>query len=344
MLKENKVLRRMLCFMVSILTCIGFMQVNTQALEINDTKKVTISGRKEWIDHDDEYKLRPQSTKIKLMAHDKVVDSCIISEKDNWKYSFEVPVYDDKGQQIEYKIVEDEVKHYKTSYVQPIITVSEPQLSIENDKYTPNNKLEVSLKDDLDISEVNENTVILIKLTEKQVFVWTLYSLTEDEKNVMREEIKLRPEINQDEAYFYNGFDTFEMINKDNETMTITDKTITISNEKVWSQIFKGTLTPSTIEVSESMITNTLVSTPLVPLIPSKPEEPSIPWTPIEPSEPVKPEIPDIIVKPNEPKEDEVPVHVEKPVNTGDDSNVLLYGLVCGVTVIGILMSRKKEN
>ena len=81
----------------------GYNIVNSHADE-----EVTIEGVKTWIDNDNQDGIRPDSIKINLLADGEVVDSKIVTEKDNWKYSFTKNKYRN-GKEINYTIEEVDV-------------------------------------------------------------------------------------------------------------------------------------------------------------------------------------------------------------------------------------------
>ena len=75
--------------------------------------KIDISGEKIWKDKDDNFKLRPDSVKITLLANGEKTDKTTeAAEASDWKYSFsDLPLYND-GKKIEYTVEETPVDNY----------------------------------------------------------------------------------------------------------------------------------------------------------------------------------------------------------------------------------------
>ena len=97
---------------------------NTASIKVGDkpeissnttsvTPKIDISGEKIWKDKDDNFKLRPESVKITLLANGEKTDKTTeAAEASGWKYSFsDLPLYND-GKKIEYTVEETPVDNY----------------------------------------------------------------------------------------------------------------------------------------------------------------------------------------------------------------------------------------
>ena len=97
---------------------------NTASIKVGDkpeissnttsvTPKIDISGEKIWKDKDDNFKLRPDSVKITLLANGEKTDKTTeATEASGWKYSFsDLPLYND-GKKIEYTVEETPVDNY----------------------------------------------------------------------------------------------------------------------------------------------------------------------------------------------------------------------------------------
>ena len=73
-----------------------------------------VSGKKTWDDNKNQDGMRPSEIKVKLLADGEVKDTKTVTEKDDWKYSFEdLPKYK-TGVEIEYTISEEPVENYTT--------------------------------------------------------------------------------------------------------------------------------------------------------------------------------------------------------------------------------------
>ena len=90
---------------------------NTKNSEIPPVPKtVTVSGSKTWDDVDNRDGLRPSSITIKLLKNGKVADSKVVSEANNWSWSFTNLPENEDGQRIIYSIRENAVESYSAEY------------------------------------------------------------------------------------------------------------------------------------------------------------------------------------------------------------------------------------
>ncbi|MCR8968515.1 Cna B-type domain-containing protein [Facklamia sp. 7083-14-GEN3] len=75
---------------------------------------ITITGKKTWVDANNQDGIRPKEVTVRLMNGDTEVASQTVSEATDWKYSFkDVPVKQN-GQEITYTVTEDAVEGYET--------------------------------------------------------------------------------------------------------------------------------------------------------------------------------------------------------------------------------------
>ena len=77
-------------------------------------EKVTISGKKTWVDDKDAAGARPRSITIYIYQNDKKLRMLVITENDDWKWSVTLPKYDSAGNEIAYRLEEKSVPNYKT--------------------------------------------------------------------------------------------------------------------------------------------------------------------------------------------------------------------------------------
>ena len=90
-----------------------------------------VSGKKTWDDNKNQDGMRPSEIKVKLLADGEVKDTKVVTEKDDWKYSFEdLPKYK-TGVEIEYTISEDTVENYTTKVDGYNITNTHEPIKIE---------------------------------------------------------------------------------------------------------------------------------------------------------------------------------------------------------------------
>ncbi|HZJ86940.1 MAG TPA: Cna B-type domain-containing protein, partial [Erysipelothrix sp.] len=97
----------------------GYEQSGENGHFVNTYEPLTrsISVAKEWEDLDNAYELRPESITIELLKNGENFKTAVLSESNDWKYTFEpLFVYED-GVQIEYTIHEMKVKYYDGTVV-----------------------------------------------------------------------------------------------------------------------------------------------------------------------------------------------------------------------------------
>ncbi len=91
----------------------GFIITNSHTPETT-----TVSGTKTWDDEDDRDGKRPTKITIQLSKTNssEILDTKVVTEKDDWSYEFkDLPKYEN-GQEIEYRITEAAVEGYTASY------------------------------------------------------------------------------------------------------------------------------------------------------------------------------------------------------------------------------------
>jgi len=79
-------------------------------------KTINLSGNISWFDGDNADKVRPESVNVKLMANGKKIDSAVVTEQDNWKWSFGDVYKYEKGKEIKYTYAVDRIDGYN-SYI-----------------------------------------------------------------------------------------------------------------------------------------------------------------------------------------------------------------------------------
>ena len=115
----------------------GIVQVltdlnNEKYIEVinKSQEEIELSGTKIWNDNDNNWKTRPESITVNLLANGEVVASKNVTAADNWKYSFtNLPKYDEDVGQINYTIDEIELGNYSsqirgTDIVNTLITTN----------------------------------------------------------------------------------------------------------------------------------------------------------------------------------------------------------------------------
>ncbi|MDT2831297.1 Cna B-type domain-containing protein [Vagococcus carniphilus] len=83
---------------------------------VHTPETTQVSGTKNWEDKDNQDGKRPTSITVKLYANGKYVKEEKVSEKTKWSYTFDqLPKYD-KGEAINYTVVEHQVPEYQATY------------------------------------------------------------------------------------------------------------------------------------------------------------------------------------------------------------------------------------
>lgn len=91
----------------------GYNIINTYIQPENEN--VVVSGTKIWVDNNDEKGKRPSSIIVNLKADGERVASIVVTEEDEWKYSFDnLPKYSKNGKKIVYTVTENRVANYTT--------------------------------------------------------------------------------------------------------------------------------------------------------------------------------------------------------------------------------------
>ena len=156
---------------------------NTASIKVGDkpeissnttgvTPKIDISGEKIWKDKDDNFKLRPDSVKITLLANGEKTDKTTeATEASGWKYSFsDLPLYND-GKKIEYTVEETPVDNYL-----------EPEYEVVN-------------------KDGNANKINITNSIDEELFSWT-GDITVDKAVAVKVDNEYAPQKVTDTFYF----------------------------------------------------------------------------------------------------------------------------------------------
>lgn len=83
---------------------------------IHTPETVEVSGTKTWDDDNDKAGVRPESITINLLRNGVRIDSKVVTEADNWGYTFSnLPRYYDAGTAYTYTVTEDVVAYYNSN-------------------------------------------------------------------------------------------------------------------------------------------------------------------------------------------------------------------------------------
>ncbi|MDO4283679.1 MAG: Cna B-type domain-containing protein, partial [Clostridia bacterium] len=76
--------------------------------------RIELTVEKEWNDQNDKYGKRPESVVVQIVAKGEIITEYAVNKKENWIHTFELPKYDSLGNEVEYSIVEKEVRDYES--------------------------------------------------------------------------------------------------------------------------------------------------------------------------------------------------------------------------------------
>lgn len=100
-------------------------------------EKVSYHVQKVWNDNNNQDGIRPESITVHLLANGVEIASQVISESNNWEYTFENLDKYQNGIPIEYQIVEDEVKGYESSISDSITETDDNQTIVIENTHKP---------------------------------------------------------------------------------------------------------------------------------------------------------------------------------------------------------------
>ena len=125
---------------------------------LNTYKAVTsINGRKIWMDDNNKDNTRPDSITVNLLRNGVIIKSKVVSEEDNWEYSFDnLEKYDEDNNEIKYSISENKVTGYQTNIIDNnIVNTYNPEIPKE-----PTNDDKNEEKDDDKKEEIQHHETV----------------------------------------------------------------------------------------------------------------------------------------------------------------------------------------
>ena len=144
--------------------------------------KTQVEGYKKWEDDDNRDGIRPESVTINLLADGEVIDSVVVTEEDEWLYSFtDLDIYRDGGVEIEYSITEDEVEGYTTEVRgYDVVNIHEPERTkVEGSKTWVDNDNQDGVRPDTITITLfaDDEQFDSIKVTEEDNWSWSFTNL-----------------------------------------------------------------------------------------------------------------------------------------------------------------------
>ena len=195
-------------------------------------EEVTIEGTKTWDDNDNQDGIRPDSIKINLLADGEVVDSKIVTEDDNWTYSFTKNKYKD-GKEIIYTIEEVDVSTGYTATVNDynVTNSHTPETlsyTVRKDWNDFNNNDGIR-PDSINVS-IKANGVVIETVTLSDENNWTH---TFSELPRYKDGIEIEYSIIEDEVKGYVSTLEEGSLDSDNNITTVITNTHEIENKEI---------------------------------------------------------------------------------------------------------------
>lgn len=128
----------------------------------------SVSGKKTWIDNNDQDGIRPDSITINLLANGEKIDSRIVTAADGWSWNFGNLPVKNAGKTISYTITEDVVEGYETTikdydvtnkHTPGTISVSGTKTWIDNDNQDGKRPTSITINLLADGKKVDSKTV-----------------------------------------------------------------------------------------------------------------------------------------------------------------------------------------
>ena len=189
---------------------------------------INVSGTKTWDDNNNQDGIRPESITVKLLADGEVVASKVVTEEDNWQYTFSnLPEYK-AGEKIVYTITEDSVLGYETTIDGFDITNKHnvEKVSVSGSKTWDDNDNQDGMRPESITVRLLANGEEIASKVVTEEDEWK-YTFVDVDKYANGTEIVYT--VTEDEVDGYEG--TVDGMNITNKHTPIT---ITINGEKVW--------------------------------------------------------------------------------------------------------------
>ena len=209
----------------------GYVQELDEYNIINNhsPEKVNFNVKKVWNDDNNNDGIRPDSIRVVLYANGNYVTETTISEENEWTYEFNDLFKYENGQIIEYKIVEDEVKGYISSYetivnndnkTEIIITNSHENetIDLEINKIWDDKQNKYNTRPDHINVDLYENGILLDNLIITKESDWKLIlnGLQKYKNGIEIEYTVIEKEVENYKS-FYRGTNIYNRLNKNFE-------------------------------------------------------------------------------------------------------------------------------
>ena len=209
----------------------GYVQELDEYNIINNhsPEKVNFNVKKVWNDDNNNDGIRPDSIRVVLYANGNYVTETTISEENDWTYEFNDLFKYENGQIIEYKIVEDEVKGYISSYETIVNNDNKTEIIITNSHENETIDLEINKiwddkqniyntrPDHINV-DLYENGILLDNLIITKESDWKLIlnGLQKYKNGIEIEYTVIEKEVENYKS-FYRGTNIYNRLNKNFE-------------------------------------------------------------------------------------------------------------------------------
>ena len=196
--------------------------------------KTSVSGQKTWIDEENKNNTRPESIVVKLMQDGVEYTKKIVTESDNWSYTFEdIPAYrNNEKEEYEYTVVEEPVSRYTTRYEGNNIINEVNLTEFEVEKVWEDNSNESGKRPEKIVVELKREGRVVRKITLNESNNWKYTFKALEKYNELGEEIV----YSVDEQTFANDeWYVKEIVGgKITNTLVVPDERVKIVGSKNW--------------------------------------------------------------------------------------------------------------
>ncbi|HJE18919.1 MAG TPA: Cna B-type domain-containing protein [Aliicoccus persicus] len=237
-----------------------------------ETTEVLVS--KIWDDADNQDGVRPDAVTVNLLNGYVIEESVVLSEENDWQYTFtDLPVYDN-GNEVNYTVTENSVEDYSTS-IEATETDEGVSYTVTN-THTPGETTATVTKvwDDGNNEDGNRPDSVIVQLLANGEAYGEPVEVTTDD----------------DWTFTWTGLD----LNSAGEAISYTVEELEVPAEYQ-------------VSVNNEDHGNLMITNSYTPEGPGEPEEPGEPGEPEEPEEPEEPSEPGEPEDPEEPSEPELP-------------------------------------
>ncbi len=193
----------------------------------NDTVKIVV--QKTWNDNNDKAGKRPESIVLQVKANNKVVGEYEVTSNDQWSHTFELPKYDELGNEIIYTVDEKETPEFYTkTVVGNTITntfeVPGETVSITGEKKWNDNNNEAEKRPNNIVLVVKDGNQVVARqeVNEQNNWKYTFTNLPKYDENA--DEIHYVIDEESTNSIFYQ---------KENTSDTVVTNTFVVPNDKI---------------------------------------------------------------------------------------------------------------